>query len=34
LRDIEREPDSLHRYTRVKRHDDASLIVCAWDSSN
>lgn len=31
LRDIEREPDSLRRHTRVKRHDDASLIVCSWD---
>ncbi|PVE52025.1 hypothetical protein DC429_17010 [Arthrobacter sp. TPD3018] len=34
LRDIEREPDSLRRHTRVKRHDDASLIVCTWDMPN
>lgn len=31
LRELETEPDSLHRFTRVKRHDDASLVVCAWD---
>lgn len=34
LRDLEAEPDSLHRYTRVKRHDDASLIVCTWQGDN
>lgn len=34
LRDLEREPDSLHRYTRVKRHDDASLVVCTWEEPN
>ncbi|WP_267433117.1 protein phosphatase 2C domain-containing protein [Sphingomonas sp. GM_Shp_1] len=33
LRDIESEPDSLLRHVRVKRHDDASLIVCTWDPS-
>ncbi|MFE8583693.1 hypothetical protein ACFX59_06245 [Sphingomonas sp. NCPPB 2930] len=33
LRDIESEPDSLRRHIRVKRHDDASLIVCTWDPS-
>ncbi|EJL34995.1 protein phosphatase 2C domain-containing protein [Novosphingobium sp. AP12] len=31
LRALETEPDSLHRFTRVKRHDDASLVVCTWD---
>lgn len=34
LRDLEAAPDSLHRYTRVKRHDDASLIVCTWQGDN
>lgn len=33
LRDLERQPDSLHRYTRVKRHDDASLVACTWDAA-
>lgn len=31
LRDREREPESMHQHTRVKRHDDASLIVCTWE---
>ncbi|WP_294238610.1 protein phosphatase 2C domain-containing protein [uncultured Sphingomonas sp.] len=31
LRDLERQPDSLRRHNRVKRHDDASLITCSWD---
>lgn len=31
LRDLEQTPDSLLRYTRVKRHDDASLVLCTWD---
>jgi len=30
LRDLERQPDSLRRFTRVKPHDDASLVVCIW----
>ncbi|KMS56658.1 hypothetical protein V474_15465 [Novosphingobium barchaimii LL02] len=30
LRDFERQPDSLRRFTRVKPHDDASLVVCIW----
>ncbi|WP_404477395.1 hypothetical protein [Novosphingobium sp. BL-52-GroH] len=33
LRDLERKPDSLHRYTRVKRHDDASFVACTWDAA-
>ncbi|HUD28980.1 MAG TPA: hypothetical protein VMQ93_08925 [Novosphingobium sp.] len=33
LREIEREPDSLHRHTRVKRHDDATLVTCTWEES-
>ena len=31
LRRLEAEPDSLLSHVRVKRHDDASLIVCTWE---
>lgn len=32
LRAIESEADSLIRFTRIKRHDDASLVTCHWDA--
>ncbi|MEJ2408804.1 MAG: protein phosphatase 2C domain-containing protein [Novosphingobium sp.] len=32
LRALEREPGSLNRFARVKRHDDASLVVCEWEN--
>lgn len=31
LRALEGEPGSLGRFARVKPHDDASLVVCAWE---
>lgn len=33
LRDLEDEPDSLHRFARVKPRDDASLVVCSWEDA-
>jgi hypothetical protein len=30
LRDLESAPDSMRQFARVKRHDDASLVVCSW----
>jgi hypothetical protein len=32
LRELERAPGSLERHARVKRHDDASLVVCTWEA--
>jgi len=33
LRELEGEPDSLHRFPRVKPRDDASLVVCSWENA-
>jgi hypothetical protein len=33
LRDLESEPGSQRRFTRVKPHDDASLVLCAWNGA-
>ncbi|MBO9723186.1 MAG: protein phosphatase 2C domain-containing protein [Novosphingobium sp.] len=33
LRELEGEPDSLHRFPRVKLRDDASLVICSWENA-
>ena len=32
LRELESAPDSMRQFARVKRHDDASLVICSWEN--
>ncbi|QSR19131.1 hypothetical protein [Novosphingobium sp. KA1] len=32
LRELESAPESLRQFARVKRHDDASLVICSWEN--
>ncbi|MFC0684987.1 hypothetical protein [Novosphingobium clariflavum] len=32
LRALESAPESLRQFARVKRHDDASLVICSWEN--
>jgi hypothetical protein len=33
LRDLESERGSLRKFTRVKPHDDASVVLCSWEGA-